>query len=64
MQLLLLKYREDIITAKIAKEQMEENLRSEMLFLRDQVSAEQQEKARLEETLTQEISALQEALGE
>ncbi|KAK2172041.1 hypothetical protein NP493_998g00053 [Ridgeia piscesae] len=63
MQLLLLKYREDIITAKIAKEQMEENLRSEMLFLRDQMLAEQQEKARLEETFTQEISALQEALA-
>ncbi|KAI0216904.1 Rab GTPase-binding effector protein 1 [Lamellibrachia satsuma] len=62
MQLLLLKYREDIITAKIAKEQTEESLHSQMLFLRDRVMGEQQEKARLEETLTQEISALQEAL--
>ena len=64
MQLLLLKYREDIITAKVAKEQAEERLRSEILFLRHQVLAEQQEKGRLEETLSQEISALQEDVGE
>lgn len=38
MQLLLLRYREDIIAAKVAKEHQEETLKSEILFLKDQVS--------------------------
>ena len=63
MQLTLLKYREDIIKAKVAKEHMESNLRSENLFLKDRVMAEQQEKTTVEETLTQEINQLQEQLG-
>ncbi|KAH9515131.1 hypothetical protein Btru_019283 [Bulinus truncatus] len=59
MQLLLLKYREEIISAKVAKEHIEETLKSEIVFLKSQVMGEQQEKCTLEETLTQEISALQ-----
>ncbi|XP_059165915.1 rab GTPase-binding effector protein 1-like isoform X2 [Physella acuta] len=59
MQLLLLKYREEIISAKVAKEHIEETLKSEIVFLKSQVMGEQQEKTTLEETLTQEISALQ-----
>lgn len=39
MQLLLLRYREDIIAAKVSKEHIEESLKSEILFLKDQVSA-------------------------
>lgn len=38
MQLLLLRYREDIIAAKVSKEHLEETLKSEILFLKDQVS--------------------------
>lgn len=38
MQLLLLRYREDIIAAKVSKEHQEETLKSEILFLKDQVS--------------------------
>ncbi|XP_055861361.1 rab GTPase-binding effector protein 1-like isoform X1 [Biomphalaria glabrata] len=64
MQLLLLKYREEIISAKVAKEHTEETLRSEIVFLKSQVMGEQQEKCTLEETLTQEISALQAKVGE
>ena len=64
MQLLLLKYREDVIAAKVAKEYSEENLRSEIMFLKDQVVSEQQERSNIEETLNTEISELQEALGE
>ena len=64
MQLLLLKYHEDLISAKVAKEHIEDNLKSEIMFLKDQVVAEQQEKNTLEEALTQEINALQEKLGE
>ncbi|XP_052246058.1 rab GTPase-binding effector protein 1-like isoform X2 [Dreissena polymorpha] len=63
MQLLLLRYREEIIAAKVAKEHLEETLRSELMFLKDQVISEQQEKATVEETLTQEISGLQEKLA-
>lgn len=37
MQLLLLRYREDIIEAKVSKEHVEEALKSEILFLKDQV---------------------------
>ena len=43
---------------------IEDNLKSETMFLKDQVVAEQQEKNTLEEALTQEINALQEKLGE
>ena len=63
MQLLLLKYREEIISAKVAKEHTEESLRSEILFLKDQVVSEQQEKTTMEETLTTELHTLQEKLG-
>ena len=63
MQLLLLKYREDIIAAKVDKEQTLETLQSKILFLKDQVSSEQEEKTRVEEALTQEINSLQEKVG-
>lgn len=63
MQLLLLKYREEIIQAKVAKEHIEESLKSQIMFLKDQVVSEQQEKSNMEETLTQEINSLQERLG-
>ena len=63
MQLLLLKYREDIIAAKVDKEQTLETLQSKILFLKDQVSSEQEEKTRIEEALTQEINSLQEKVG-
>lgn len=59
MQLLLLKFREDIITAKVARKHMEENLRSELLFLKDQVHSEQQERSRVEETLNNDLTTLQ-----
>ena len=59
-----MKYREEIITAKVAKEHVEDTLKSEIMFLKDQVVAEQQEKNTVEETLTNEITHLQEDLGE
>ena len=59
MQLLLLKYREEIIAAKVAKEHGEETLKSEQVFLRSQLLSEQEEKQRMEEALSQEISMLQ-----
>ena len=63
MQLQLLKYREEIITVKVAKEHTESTLRSEILFVKDQVLAEQQEKATIEETMSQDINSLQEEVG-
>jgi len=63
MQLLLLKYREEIISAKVAKEHIEDNLKSELLFLKDQLLCEQQEKSNLEEAMSQEISQIQHELG-
>lgn len=55
----MLKYREEIISAKVAKEHTEETLKSEIMFLKSQVMGEQQEKGTLEETLTHEINSLQ-----
>jgi Rab GTPase-binding effector protein 1 len=63
LQLLVLRLREDVISAKVAKEHTDDTLRSEIMFLKDQVLAEQQEKATMEEALSQEISQLQEELG-
>ena len=64
LHLLLLKYREDIIAAKVAKEHIADTKKSEILFLKDQIVSEQQERTRLEESLTNEISNMQEELGE
>jgi len=63
MQLVVLKYREDLITAKVGQEHSEEVLRSEIMFLRDQLVAEQQERSTMEENLAQEISQLQQQIG-
>lgn len=63
MQLLLLKYREEIIQSKVAKEHTEETLKSEIMFLKDQIHAEQQEKNNIEESLSQELATVQEKLG-
>ncbi|CAG5123472.1 unnamed protein product, partial [Candidula unifasciata] len=59
MELLLLKYREEIISAKVAKEHAEEMLINETKLLLSQVLGEQQEKRTLKETLDQEIAALE-----
>ena len=63
MQLVLLKYREDLITAKVAEEHSSEVLKSEIMFLRTHLVGEQQERNNLEESLTQEISQLQNQIG-
>lgn len=63
MQLLLLNYREDVIKAKVAQEHTDETLRSEIAFLKSQIISEQQEKAKIEDELTNEISQIQEELS-
>lgn len=63
LQILLLRMREDLITAKVAHQHSDETLRSDILFLKDQLLAEQQEKSNLEDTLTADIRHLHEKLG-
>lgn len=48
---------------KVGQEHSEELLKSEIMFLRDQIIAEQQERSTMEENLAQEISQLQQQLG-
>ena len=62
IHLLLLRYREDLITAKLAKERLEEKLKSEVSFLKAQVSGEQQAKEDIEDQLTTEIEQLKEKI--
>jgi len=59
----VLKYREELIAAKVGQEHSEELMKSEIMFLRDQIIAEQQERSTMEENLAQEISQLQQQLG-
>ncbi|KAL3857529.1 hypothetical protein ACJMK2_012189 [Sinanodonta woodiana] len=63
LHLLLLRYREEVIKAKVGQEHTEATLRSQINFLKDQVHGEQQEKTTLEETLSQEISSLLDKLA-
>merc|ERR1712013_31812 len=55
MQLLLLTYREDLIAAKIGKERAQERLKSEVAFMKTQLTSEQQSKAALQRELEQEL---------
>lgn len=63
MHLLLLKYGEDLITTKVAKERLEEKLRSETAFLKSQIIGEQQAKETIEDQLNAENDALKEELS-
>ena len=58
MQFYCLKLREELITTLVAKERNEETLRSEILFLKEQMIGEQQTKETIEENLTQDNDVL------
>ncbi|KAJ4439578.1 hypothetical protein ANN_07705 [Periplaneta americana] len=61
LQVLLLKFHEELIAAKVAKETMEEReqiLRSEIQIIRDQMSGEQEERVSMEDSLTSELNNL------
>lgn len=62
-RLLLLTYHEAVLTAEVEKEHISEQLKSEILFLRSQIVAEQLERTNIEESLTQEIQQLQEHIS-
>lgn len=62
IHLLLLRYREELITSKLAKERLEEKLKSEASFLKAQVAGEQQAKEDIEDQLTTEIEQFKEKI--
>lgn len=61
---MVLKYRENIINVRTAADHMEEKLKAEILFLKEQIQAEQCLKENLEETLQLEIENCKEEIGE
>lgn len=60
----MLQYREDIVSARTAAEHLEEKLKAEILFLKEQIQAEQCLKENLEDTLQLEIEGCKEEIGE
>uniref|UniRef100_A0A673IME5 Rabaptin, RAB GTPase binding effector protein 1 n=1 Tax=Sinocyclocheilus rhinocerous TaxID=307959 RepID=A0A673IME5_9TELE len=64
LQKLVLQYREDIVSACTAAEHLEEKLKAEILFLKEQIQAEQCLKENLEDTLQLEIEGCKEEIGE
>ncbi|KDR06357.1 hypothetical protein L798_04283, partial [Zootermopsis nevadensis] len=61
LQELLLKFHEELIAAKVAKETMEEQeqtLHCEIQLIRDQMSGEHEERVSMEDNLTQELNSL------
>ncbi|KAM4699077.1 rab GTPase-binding effector protein 1 isoform 2-T2 [Discoglossus pictus] len=60
---LVLKYREDIISVRTAADHLEEKLKAEILFLKEQIQAEQCQKENIEETLQIEIENCKEEIA-
>lgn len=59
----MLQYREDIVSVRTASEHLEEKLKAEILFLKEQIQAEQCLKENLEDTLQLEIEGCKEEIG-
>lgn len=62
LQLYALKQREDLITALVAKERIEDTLKAENVFLKEQLIGEQQSNKNLEENFAQETDVLNTSL--
>ncbi|XP_068124592.1 rab GTPase-binding effector protein 1 isoform X1 [Hyperolius riggenbachi] len=60
---LVLKYRGDIISVRTASDHLEEKLKAEILFLKEQIQAEQCQKENIEETLQIEIENCKEEIA-
>ncbi|XP_057572721.1 rab GTPase-binding effector protein 1 isoform X2 [Hippopotamus amphibius kiboko] len=60
---LVLKYRDNIVNVRTAADHMEEKLKAEILFLKEQIQAEQCLKENLEETLQLEIENCKEEIA-
>ncbi|KAM9321316.1 rab GTPase-binding effector protein 1 [Gastrophryne carolinensis] len=63
LHMLVLKYREDIISVRTASDHLEEKLKAEILFLKEQIQAEQCQKENIEETLQTEIENCKEEMA-
>lgn len=63
LQQLVLQYRADIVAAHTAAEHLEEKLKAEILFLKEQLQAEQCLKENLEDTLQMEIEGCKEEIA-
>eukprot|EP00058_Branchiostoma_floridae_P006401 XP_002591889.1 hypothetical protein BRAFLDRAFT_89406 [Branchiostoma floridae] len=61
LQTLISRYRQNILTVKTSAEHMEDKLRSEIMFLKDRVKAEQVAKDNIEETLSSDLDTKLEA---
>lgn len=56
--------RDDLVALRTSSEHMEEKLKAEILFLKEQIQAEQCLKENLEDTLQLEIEGYKEEMGE
>lgn len=57
-------FREDLVALRTSADHMEERLKAEILFLKEQIQAEQCLKENLEDTLQLEIEGCKEEIGE
>ena len=64
LQTLISRYRQNILTVKTSAEHMEDKLRSEIMFLKDRVKAEQVAKDNIEETLSSDLDVARDEMGE
>uniref|UniRef100_A0A3B5REL1 Rabaptin, RAB GTPase binding effector protein 1 n=1 Tax=Xiphophorus maculatus TaxID=8083 RepID=A0A3B5REL1_XIPMA len=64
LQGLVLQYRDDVVALRTAADHVEEKLKAEILFLKEQIQAEQCLKENLEDTLQLEIEGCKEEIGE
>lgn len=56
--------RDDLVALRTSSDHMEEKLKAEILFLKEQIQAEQCLKENLEDTLQLEIEGYKEEMGE
>ncbi|XP_076867203.1 rab GTPase-binding effector protein 1 isoform X2 [Brachyhypopomus gauderio] len=63
LQSLVVQYREDMVSVHTAAEHLEEKLKAEILFLKEQIQAEQCLKENLEDTLQLEIEGCKEEIA-
>ncbi|KAM3602069.1 uncharacterized protein V6R79_023873 [Siganus canaliculatus] len=64
LHLLVLQQRDDLVALRTSADHMEEKLKAEILFLKEQIQAEQCLKENLEDTLQLEIEGCKEEIGE
>lgn len=60
----MLRLRDDMVALRTSADHMEEKLKAEILFLKEQIQAEQCLKENLEDTLQLEIEGYKEEIGE